>query len=456
MIPIAEIIRATKGRRLWFIKCLVYDFFAALWRRCLRRTTFIAITGSFGKSTTKECLAAALSSRWPIVKTLGNGNGFGRISRTIFAARPWHRFVVIEVGTERPGMIRHWARVVNPDIAVIVGVGGAHSLSFTSLEAIAEEKASLLKGLRPGGLAVLNGDDPRVAAAARQALPKGREVVWFGSSPSWEVTAHDIKAQWPERLSFTAQTSQGSVRCQTQFVGEHWVRSILASLTVALRVGVPLEEAAQAIGRVTPLPGRVQPVSLPNGAVILRDDTNGCLDAFKTSLAVLKDARHVRRVFVSNGYTEDAANSRQRLLHLGELAAASADVVVFFGQYGKDGRRAAIRHGISSENAHVFKTMRQTADFLRTQIRQDDLVLLKGRFSSHICRLLFAHVADIKCWVTNCDKRILCDRCPELGVSPDVLARYGPLTQFDETFLSPDDSAATDRRNEGLDGGKAA
>jgi UDP-N-acetylmuramoyl-tripeptide--D-alanyl-D-alanine ligase len=139
----------------------VYDFLAALWRRCLRRTTFIAITGSFGKSTTKECVAAALSSRWPIVKTAANGNGFDRICRTIFAARPWHRCVVIEIGTEQPGMIRHWARVVSPDIAVIVCVGGAHSLSFPNLEAIAEEKASLLKSLRPGGLAVLNAECDR-------------------------------------------------------------------------------------------------------------------------------------------------------------------------------------------------------------------------------------------------------------------------------------------------------
>ncbi|MDA1315932.1 MAG: UDP-N-acetylmuramoyl-tripeptide--D-alanyl-D-alanine ligase [Acidobacteria bacterium] len=453
---IAEIIRATKGRRLWFAKCLVYDFFAALWRRCLRRTTFIAVTGSFGKSTTKECLAAALSTRWPIVKTVGNANGFDRVCRTIFAARPWHRFVVIEVGTERPGMIRHWARVVNPDIAVIVGVGGAHSLSFATLEAIAEEKVSLLKGLRPGGLAVLNGDDARVVAAAGQALPKGREVVWFGSSPSFEMTAHDIKAQWPERLSFTAQTSHGSVRCETQFVGEHWVRSMLAALTVASRLGVPLEEAAHAMERIAPLPGRVQPVLLPNGAVILRDDTNSCLDAFKTSLAVLKDARHVRRVFVSNGYTEDPANSRQRFIHLGELAATSADVVVFFGQYRKQGRYAAIQHGVSSENAHIFKTMRETADFLRTEIRKNDLVLLKGRFSSHICRLLFAQVTDITCWVSDCHKRIRCERCQELGASPEVLARYAPLTQFEETFLSLDDFATTERQSGGAAGGKAA
>ncbi len=449
---IAEIISATKGRRLWFVRVMVYDFFAALWRRCLRRTTFIAITGSFGKTTTKECLAAALSTRWPIVKTLRNGNGFDRICRTIFAVRPWHRFAVIEVGTERPGMIRHWSRVVSPDIAVILSVGGAHALSFPSLEAIAEEKASLLRGLRPGGLAVLNGDDPRVVAAARQALPKGRRVAWFGSSPSSGTTAHNIKAQWPDRLSFTARTDDDSAFCQTKLVGAHWLPSMLAALTVASQAGVPLAEASQAIASITPLPGRTQPVPLPNGAVILRDDTNSFLEAFKASLAVLKDARGVRRVFVSNGYTEDELDDRRRLAHLGELAAASADVVVFFGQNGKEACRTAIQHGVSPENAHRFKTMRQTADFLRTEIRNSDLVLLKGRFSSHLARILFAQVTDIACWVSRCPKRFLCDHCPELGAAPEALALYSPPTQFDTVHLSPSASV----RKTPVDGGRNA
>jgi UDP-N-acetylmuramoyl-tripeptide--D-alanyl-D-alanine ligase len=452
---IGEIISATKGRRLWFARVVVYDFFAALWRRCLRRTTFIAITGSFGKSTTKECLAAMLSKRWPIVKTLRNGNGFDCICRTIFAVRPWHRYAVIEVGTERPGMIRHWSRVVSPDVAVILSVGGAHALSFPSLEAIAKEKASLLKGLRPGGLAVLNGDDPRVIAAARQALPKDRKVAWFGSSPSSNTTAHDIKAQWPDRLSFTARTDDGSASCQTKLVGAHWLPSMLAALTVASHAGVPIEEAARAIANIAPLPGRTQPVSLPNGAVILRDDTNSFLDAFKTSMAVLKDARGVRRIFVSNGYTEDELDVRRRLAHLGELAGASADVVVFFGGNGQQARRAAIEHGIPPENAHRFKTIRQTADFLRTEIRGGDLVLVKGRYSSHLGRILFAQVTDIECWVSRCPKRFLCDRCPELGAAPETLTRYSPPTQFDEVHLSPS-ASATSAGKAGVDNGRNA
>jgi hypothetical protein len=100
---------------------------------------------------------------------------------------------------------------------------------------------------------------------------------------------------------------------------------------------------------------------------------------------------------------------------------------------------------------HTFETMRETAEFLRTEIRERDLVLLKGRFSSHICRLVIAQVTEFACWVSECEKRFLCDRCTEMGASPESLARYGPRTQFDEAFVQLADFRATDSPNTGAD-----
>lgn len=436
---ITHIIQATKGRRIWFAKALLLDLLAALWRRCMWRTTFIAITGSFGKSTANECLGAALGARWPTVKTARNSNGFDNICWVIFAVRPWHRFAVIEVGAERKGMLRHWARVIRPDIAVIVNVGGAHSLSFPTLDDVAEEKSQLLKGLKRGGLAVLNGDNPRVAAMASVAGKRGCDVAFFGSNPSFEVSGEIVTFRWPDRFSCKVRKGQQSVDCETQFVGPLWLPSVLAALTVAIRVGVPLEEACAAIAKVPPIRARLQPVLLPNGAVILRDDTNSFLDAFKASLAVLKDARCGRRVFVSNGYTESTLNSRRRATELGGLAGSSSDVVVFFGQEGREACKAARKHGIAPENAHRFKTMSEAVDFLRTELRAGDLALVKGRFESHLARVSFAQVTEVGCWISRCNKPIPCDCCDELGVSQEVLDRYSPLTPFDQRVLAPAD-----------------
>jgi UDP-N-acetylmuramoyl-tripeptide--D-alanyl-D-alanine ligase len=434
---ITQILQATKGRRVWFAKALLLDLLAAVWRRCMWRTTFIAITGSFGKSTANECLGAALGARWPVVKTSRNRNGFDNICWVIFAVRPWHRFAVLEVGAERKGMLRHWARVIRPDIVVMVNVGGAHSLSFPTLDDVAEEKSQLLKGLKRGGLAVLNGDNPRVAAMASAVRERGCNVAFFGSNPSFEVSGEIAKSHWPDRFSCKVRQAQRLTECETQFVGPLWLPSVLAALTVAARVGVPIEEACTAISKTPPIRARLQPVLLPNGAVILRDDTNSFFDAFKASLAVLKEARCERRIFVSDGFTESSLHARKRAVELGGLAGASADVVVFFGQTAKEACRAAVRHGITPENAHRFKTMREVADFLETELRKGDLVLAKGRFDSHLARISFAQVAEVGCWISRCNKPIPCDRCEELGVPQEVLDRYSPTTLFDQRILSP-------------------
>ena len=335
---------------------------------------------------------------------------------------------------------------MRPDVAVVLSVAGAHALSFKDLDAIAAEKAKLLRGVKPGGIAVLNGDDPRVAAMADEARRRGCEVVFFGSSPSFDISGHDVTGQWPDRLALTIRAGSESIRCRTQLVGTQWAVSVLAAVAVAHRLGLTLRQAIEAIEKVPPLPARLQPVRLPNGAVILRDDTNSFLDAFKVGLAVLGEARAERKIFVTNGYTEARLNARRKAINLGELAGPVTDIFVFFGQFRKDAGRAAIRTGVAEQNAYAFKTMPEVIEFLRSEIRGGDLVVMKGRFASHLVRILFALVADVKCWIDTCDKRFVCDECPELGVDAGVVSELVSVSQFDQTYLSPpggDDSQAT-------------
>ena len=266
---------------------------------------------------------------------------------------------------------------MRPDVAVVLSVAGAHALSFKDLDAIAAEKANLLRGVKPGGIAVLNGDDPRVAAMADEAR-RGCEVVFFGSSPSFDISGHDVTAQWPDRLALTIRAGSESIRCRTQLVGTQWAVSVLAAVAVAHRLGLTLRQAIEAIEKVPPLPARLQPVRLPNGAVILRDDTNCFLGAFKVTLAVLGEARAERKIFVTNGYTEGRLNERRKAINLGELAGPVTDIFVYFGQFRKEARRAAIRTGAAEQNAYAFKTMPEVIEFLRSEIRGGDLVVMKG------------------------------------------------------------------------------
>jgi UDP-N-acetylmuramoyl-tripeptide--D-alanyl-D-alanine ligase len=154
------------GALLWSCRLWLFYALAYLWRRMLFRTTFIAITGSVGKTTAKECMAAILSTQFRTVLTLNNQNVHYGVPLTMLRVRPWHRFAVIEMGTDGPGLIKRSARLVRPHVAIILTVAKSHTKVFSSLEQIAAEKSSLLDVLLPSRLAILNADDSRVGRMA--------------------------------------------------------------------------------------------------------------------------------------------------------------------------------------------------------------------------------------------------------------------------------------------------
>ena len=169
---------------------------AYVWRRLMFRTTFVAVTGSVGKTTTKQCIGAVLGSRFPTVMTFDTQNAKFFAARTILRVRPWHRFAVLEVATNAPGRMWQEARLVSPDIAVIVGVARTHTKRFDTIEQTAAEKARMLDALRSGGTAILNGDDPHVAAMKSRFRGKVR---MYGRAPGFDLRASEVSSVWPAR-----------------------------------------------------------------------------------------------------------------------------------------------------------------------------------------------------------------------------------------------------------------
>ena len=389
---------------------------AFLWRRLLLRTTVIAITGSVGKTTAKECLAAILSRYHPTVKTAANRGARWNLPRTLLRARPWHRFVVAEVGIDQPGYMWRSARLLRPDMVILLNVKGTHSTAFPSLEATAAEKAKLLRPLGRRGIAVLNADDPHVAALGRAAPFR---VCSFGSSSACDVRGEAARSPWPERLTFQAHTPSETVRVETRLVGTHWLPSLLAVLAAATRCGLTLEQAARPLREVEPFPARMQPVELPNGAVILRDEYNGSLESLGPALKVLEEARAARRWLVVSDFSDARANFRHRLKYLAEAAVGRAEMCVFVGEKSAYGKRRAIEAGFEPGNVFNFLLPKQAAEFLRCELRGGDLVLLRGLVRDHLTRLVFAQLGSVECWKTNCARRGICDTCPELGFHPE-------------------------------------
>ena len=381
----------------------------------MRRTTSIAVTGSFGKTTAKDCLGAILARKGPTVHSRRNSNGRWGVASTILRVRPWHRYAVLEVGSDGPGNLFRGSLVIRPDVVLILCVGRTHTQAYRDLDEIAKEKASLARFMRRNGILVLNADDPRVKA---MGADRSQRVVFFGTSATCHARAEEVHAQWPDRLSFKAVWGGEECRVQTQLVGEHWLPSVLGALAVAASVGVGLKTAAAAVATVAPYIGRMQPVTLPNGAVVLRDDYNGSIDSLQRAVEALRTARARRRILVISDCSDYRKKPRERMAQYARMARASADVVVFLGERCDYGVERAEKEGMPAGAARGFHSFAEAVEYLRSELRLGDLLLLRGLTMDHLARIYFGLLGEVGCAKTQCPEHILCDRCRHLKFRP--------------------------------------
>jgi UDP-N-acetylmuramoyl-tripeptide--D-alanyl-D-alanine ligase len=400
---------------LFWNRCVLLAAFC--WRRLMFRTRFIAITGSVGKTTTKNLLAAFLRGMpAATLSTRHSSNDVKHIARDLLRVRPWHRFAVLEAGTDQPGWIRRCAWLIGPDIAIILAIARTHTTSFRTLDDTAAEKACLLRGLGRNGVAVLNEDDPRVAEMAGKCRAR---VIRFGGALHADVRAMNVSSQWPERLSLSIETAGVTQLVKTQLVGVHWTPAVLAATAAALECGMSLNRIAQLISRVPPTTARLEPAVLPCGAVILRDDFNGSLDTFIAAFETLKNARAQRKILVITTVGDSPESWNRRLTRIATEASTVVDLLILVGK-NKDTKRAgkaAVVGGLPPGGLHQFEHLHEVAIFLKDTLRFGDLLLLRGRTSDHVARVYHAQLREVACWMDNCGKKTFCDYCPELFAS---------------------------------------
>jgi UDP-N-acetylmuramoyl-tripeptide--D-alanyl-D-alanine ligase len=397
-------------RRARWCLLVALDALAFLWRRLMFRTTFIAVTGSVGKTTAVECLKQALSTRFTVNGTRHGDNSGRGVAQVLLRTRWRHRFTAIEVGTRKPGDLKRTSWGIAPDTAVVLAVAAVHTESFATIEDIALEKSHLVAGLGRRGLAILNGDDPRVAAMAARC--RGR-VVTFGRSPQCDVWASEVSSRWPARLSFRVHRGAELQIVNTQLVGEHWLHSVLAALATALCHGVELAPAAAAMARVKPSRCRMQPALLPSGAYALRDEHSRSFASLPAALRVLEQAQG-RRILVYHDAYDSGLPFRERFRAVGRIVAHSADLTLLYGTDRMRARNAMAEAGVPRESIHVFRDIWAVADFLKPNLRAGDVVLLRNAYSDGAGRVFFAQLGSVGCRVPACGKQTPCDNCAEL------------------------------------------
>ncbi len=396
-------------------------------RRAVAGVSFIAVTGRAGKTTTKELIAAVLSSRHRGSKSPGTHNSAHWVSHTVLGARRGDGYCVHELGAVGPGSLDDAVALVRPRIAVVTNVGGDHRSAFRTLDATAAEKAKVVHAVPRAGFAVLNADDPRVLAMA--ASCRGR-VLTYGLNPDASVRAESVRSSWPDRLAFTLIHGEQRVAVQTRLCGVHWIHACLAAITTGVGLGVPLPVAAAALAAVDPLPGRYQPVEA-GGVTFIRDEFKASLWSIAPAVEFLRDARAVRKVAVVGTISDYAGRASQVYADVARQALHVADEVIFVGPQAV--RSGGARNHPRGAALRAFPSIRQAHQYLSETLVPGDLVLLKGsQRADHLLRLVLARQGRIACWRAGCRRIKFCDDClllhlPEVGwvqrpASPEELA----------------------------------
>ena len=243
----------------------------------------VGITGSVGKTSTKDLLSVLLAPMGEVVAPVASFNNEIGLPLTVLRAGVATRALVLEMGADAPGNLTFLTSVAPPDIAVELVVGHAHLRGFGSIEGVATAKAELVQGMRSGGTAVLNADDPRVLAMAALAP----EVVTFGRSEQADVRAVDVVMQ-DGHAELTLTTATESVRTRLALAGEHHVTNALAAAAVAVRLGRPLSEIAHSLASTGPIsPHRMQVTDTVDGVRVVDDSYNANPESMRAGLRAL-------------------------------------------------------------------------------------------------------------------------------------------------------------------------
>jgi UDP-N-acetylmuramoyl-tripeptide--D-alanyl-D-alanine ligase len=336
-----------------------------------------AITGSAGKTTTKDFTAAILARRLAVEKTPGNQNSQIGFAMSIVNLPRRPEWMVGEMGLSAPGDLSRLSRTFEPDIAALLLVAPAHLEFFPSIEAIADAKAEILEGLRPGGTFVSNADDRRVEAIA--ARHRGR-VVRFGrfeTSPSADVTARAVVAE-AAGSRFLLKTPAGEADVRLPLPGPHQVANFLAAAAIAFVVGLSPSDCAEAASDLRPAAHRGEWRRHVSGARLYDDSYNANPASMRAALETLAAVPADRRVAVLGDMLELGLEEERLHREAGRQVAGRADRLVVVGERARWIGGGAVAAGLPADAVTPVATAEEAAALLAGLLRAGDVVLLKA------------------------------------------------------------------------------
>lgn len=389
-----------------FLQIVVPDVLKALHATAHRRTqrqqhtTLIGITGSNGKTSTKEAVATVLSQQAPTLKTYASYNTEIGYPLTLLRLEPQHRYAVLEMGAQWVGELAWLCRdIASPDWSIITNVGAAHLEFFGSLEQVAIAKSELVQTLTPNGIAILNYDDPNVRSMCTHTRA---HILYYGRNPQATVRATNIAGDTLRGHSFTLNYHQQQTHVQLRLPGEHGITIALAAAAAGCATEMSLDDIRPGLETLLPAKGRGELKLGPNGSTFIDDTYN----ANRPSIIAI--ARAMQATQLPSGGKRWAVLGD--IFELGPYAPAEhqatgaalvglVDHLIAIGDYARFYIEGAIQAGMPIENTHycaanvensaeLEAAKQQAADLLKQHICSADLVLLKGSRGMHMETIL--------------------------------------------------------------------
>jgi UDP-N-acetylmuramoyl-tripeptide--D-alanyl-D-alanine ligase len=354
----------------------------------------IGITGSVGKTTTKEFAAEILSAEYSVLKSEQNFNNRLGLALSILKLEKGHQVAVVEMGMSAPGEIAGLTRIAPPDISVIINIHPVHLQFFGGTEEIALAKKEILDGTKAGGTAVLNGDDPLVTGIA--ASWKGRRVL-FGRSPACDVNASNIRHRGYDGLSLELTYGREGTAIDLPFIYESFVDCFLAAAAAAYAMSLPMEAVISKAPSLKPYAMRGTLILLGKGIRLVDDSYNsnpGALDAALKTLTLLPAPR---RVALLGDMLELGEKEGEFHAGAGRTVARSGwDLLVTVGPLARRMAEGAAAAGMDRAQILSFSDSIEAAGGIVPHLREGDLILVKGSRGVRMERIVEALKERIK------------------------------------------------------------
>jgi UDP-N-acetylmuramoyl-tripeptide--D-alanyl-D-alanine ligase len=345
----------------------------AAFHRARTDVALIAITGSNGKTTTRQMTAAVVARKFNTLSTIGNYNNQIGVPLTLLRLAPGHSWAVVELGTNRPGEIARLAQICSPDIGVITNIGPAHLEGLGSLDGIMREKGQLIEHLKAKGKAVLNADDRRVSKIAAETKRTKKDVLFFGLSENAGIRATAVNEK-ASGISFSLD-----LPVDLKAAGQFMVTNALAAAAVGHLLGLPPAEIKVGLETFEPAWGRMNIIQTASGIHVIDDTYNANPDSMKAAITTLKSLRaNNRSVFVAGDMLELGAQAESLHRQVGAWAA-TADINKLWvtGEYADAVAAGAKDAGMKSENIRIG-SQETILNTLKDYLKPGDWVLVKG------------------------------------------------------------------------------